>query len=25
VRRTCQWDVVLEKYERIFAKLKTAR
>jgi glycosyltransferase involved in cell wall biosynthesis len=25
VRRTFQWDVVLEKYERIFAKLKTAR
>jgi glycosyltransferase involved in cell wall biosynthesis len=24
VRRTCQWDVVLEKYERIFAKLRTA-
>jgi glycosyltransferase involved in cell wall biosynthesis len=25
VRRTCQWDVVLEKYERIFIKLKTIR
>jgi glycosyltransferase involved in cell wall biosynthesis len=25
VRRTFQWDVVLEKYQRIFAKLKTAR
>jgi glycosyltransferase involved in cell wall biosynthesis len=25
VRRTFQWDVVLEKYERIFAKLRTAR
>jgi glycosyltransferase involved in cell wall biosynthesis len=25
VRRTCQWDVVLEKYERIFVKLTTAR
>jgi glycosyltransferase involved in cell wall biosynthesis len=24
VRRTCQWDVVLEKYERIFTKLRTA-
>ena len=25
VRRTFQWNVVLEKYERIFAKIKTAR
>jgi len=25
VRRTFQWDVVLDKYERMFAKLKTAR
>jgi glycosyltransferase involved in cell wall biosynthesis len=25
VRRTFQWDVVLDKYQRIFAKLKTAR
>jgi glycosyltransferase involved in cell wall biosynthesis len=25
VRRTCQWEVVLEKYERIFIKLRTAR
>ncbi len=25
VRRTFQWDIVLEKYERIFVKLKTGR
>jgi glycosyltransferase involved in cell wall biosynthesis len=25
VRRTFQWDVVLEKYQRIFARIKTAR
>jgi glycosyltransferase involved in cell wall biosynthesis len=25
VRRTFQWDVVLEKYQRIFARLKTVR
>jgi glycosyltransferase involved in cell wall biosynthesis len=25
VRQTCQWDVVLEKYQRIFVKLRTAR
>jgi glycosyltransferase involved in cell wall biosynthesis len=25
VRRTFQWEIVLEKYERIFAKLKTGR
>jgi glycosyltransferase involved in cell wall biosynthesis len=25
VRQTCQWDVVLEKYERIFMKLRAGR
>jgi glycosyltransferase involved in cell wall biosynthesis len=25
VRRTCQWDVVLDKYERLFMKIKAAR